>query len=194
MTTPPEKEVPRPAIVKFRASTALAVPAPQIFPSDAGIVTVTNWTERDGAGDRHRGLLVEVALDAADPADAVRRGLSPASFTLPLLSFAGTGPEALTRMLAKRGGLATARQIAWKTCHALSDVPDVTGIIDLVTRHFGDEEATHLRRFRQQFMHSTRPLHELVDDARRATRTAVETPRSGRLELFWAPADQQDIL
>src|SRR5258708_14935589 len=73
MTTPPEKEVPRPAIVKFRASTALAVPAPQIFPSDAGIVTVTNWTERDGAGDRHRGLLVEVALDAADPDDAVRR-------------------------------------------------------------------------------------------------------------------------
>jgi hypothetical protein len=280
MTTPLEQELLRPAIVKFRASTALAVAAPQIFPSDAVIVTVTNWTERDDAGDRHRGLLVEVALDATDPDDAVRRGLSPASFTLSLLSFGSsaaagslrpfiayvertddgcnvvqfaewpiepsarrmvkkegmqalvarvnglatpergrifraldwyrnalgetnvfdrfssswTGLEAINPLLAKQRGLPMTRQIACKNCHALSDVPDVTGLIDLVTRHFGDEEATHLRRFRQQFMHSTRPLHELVDDARRATRIAVEALRLGLLELFGATMDDLELL
>src|SRR5258708_23945834 len=255
MTTPPEKEVPRPAIVKFRASTALAVPAPQIFPSDAGIVTVTNWTERDGAGDRHRGLLVEVALDAADPDDAVRRGLSPASFTLSLLSFASsaaagslrpfiayvertehgcnvaqfaqrpieprarrmvkkegmqalvarvnglappergrifraldwyrnalgesnvfdrfssswTGLEAINPLLAKQRGLPTTRQIACKNWHALSADADVTAISDLVTRHFADEEAPHLRRFRQANPTPTRPPHERRANDPRAT-------------------------
>ena len=271
----------RPAIVKFRAPTALAVPAPQVFPSDIGpIVTVTNWTEHDEAGERHRGLLVEVALDAVDPDDAVRRGLGPASLTLSLLSFASSaasgslrpfisyaertddgcdvaqfaewplepssrrmlkkermqvlvarlngleeqergriyrgldwyrkalgetnvfdrfsaawiGLEALNPLLSKRRGLPTTRQIACKNCGALSEVPDVTGIIDLVTRHLGDDEATHLRRFRQQFMHSTRPLHELVEDARRATKTAVEALRFGILELFRATPDESELL
>jgi hypothetical protein len=271
----------RPAVVRFRTPTALAVPGPQIFPSDIGpIVAVTNWTERDEAGQRHRGLVVEVALDATDPDDAVRRGLGPASLTVSLLSFASSaaagslrpfiayvertddgcdveqfaewplepssrrmlkkermqvlvarlnrleeqdrgriyrgldwyrkalgetnvfdrfsaawiGLEALNPLLSKRRELPTTRQIACKNCGALSEVPDVTGIIDLVTRHLGEDEATHLRRFRQQFMHSTRPIHELVEEARRATKTAVEALRLGILELFGATRDETELL
>lgn len=272
---------PRNAVAKFRAPTALAVPGPQIFPSDVGaIVTVTNWTERDDAGERHRGLVVEVALAAADAQDALRRALGPASITLSLLSFASSaaagslrpfvvyverddggcdvtqfdewpiepsarrmltkermqtlvarlnglvekdrsrifrgldwyrnalgetnvfdrfaatwiGLEALNPLLQRRRNLPTTRQIACKNCGGVSDVPDVTGIIDLVTRRFSEDDATHLRRFRQGFMHSTRPLHELVDDARRATKTAVQALRLGLLELFDVSKDEEALL
>ncbi len=271
----------RPAIAKFRAPTALAVPGLQIFPSDIAIVTVTNWTERDEAGERHRGLVVDVALDAADPDDAVRRGLGPASRILSLLTFASAaaagslrpfvayaersddgcdvaqfdewplepnarrmlkkervkaliarsnglserergrvargldwyrqaltetnvfdrfsatwiGLESINPLLRERRGLPTTRLIACKSCGALNEAPDnISGLIDLVTRRFGEDEATHVRRFRQQFMHSTRPLHELVDDARRATKTAVDALRLGLLELFNSSPDEVELL
>ena len=68
-----ERAALRPTIAKFTVETALAVPAPQLFPMDAQlVVTVTNWTESDSAGERHRGLVVSVALDAADQHEAVR--------------------------------------------------------------------------------------------------------------------------
>ncbi len=271
----------RPAVVKFRAPTALAVPGPQVFPPDTGrVVTATNWTERDEAGERHRGLVVEVALDAAGPDDAVRRGFGSASATLALLSFgsaAAVGPlrpfvayaqrdddgcdvaqfdewplepharrmvkkeqmqaligkfnslseddrgrvfrgldwyrkalgetnvfdrfgaawiglEALNPRLRARGNLPTTRQIACKNCGTISEVPDVTGTMDLVARRFGEEEASHMRRFRQAFMHSTRPLNEIEDDARRATKTAVESLRFGLLELLNVSVEEETLL
>jgi hypothetical protein len=281
MTTTADAARMRPAVVKFRAPTALAVRGPQVFPSDSGrVVTATNWTERDEAGERHHGLVIDVALDAASPEDAVRRGLGSASATLALLSFGSSaavghlrpfvayaqrdddgcdvaqfddwplepharrmvknepmqalitkfnslaeddrgrvfrgldwyrkalgetnvfdrfgaawiGLEALNPRLRTRRGLPTTRQVTCKNCGAVTEVPDVTGAMDLVTRRFGEDEANHMRRFRQEFMHSTRPLNEVESDARRATKTAVEALRLGLLELLDVSADEEALL
>jgi hypothetical protein len=269
----------RPAIAKFTVETAIAVPAPQVFPfGDGLVVTVTNWTETDTAGERHRGLLVEVALDAVDPEDAVRGALGPAGIVTSMMSFghaAAAGPlrpyiayaeradggcdvaqhaqwpiepssrrllkkermeplvarmntiladerdrvlralewyrkaltetnvfdrfaavwiglESINPALIKRRDLPTKQTI--RTCEKCGTpvvtMDTIAGITDLLERHFGEQDRRTVRRFRQDFMHSTRPLHAIVDDAAASTNTALAALRIGLLELMNATPEE----
>jgi hypothetical protein len=66
----------------------LAVPGPQIFSEPAGaVVSVTNWIDNDEAGELHRGLFIDVDLDATTPTDSLRQSLGYASATVSLLAF-----------------------------------------------------------------------------------------------------------
>lgn len=280
MTGPGQQ--PRPAVTKFAAQTALAVPAPQIFPLEGRVVTVTNWTEKDSAGERHRGLVVEVALDAADSDEAMRLGLGPASMMVSLMSFASgaasgslrplivyvertdggcdvaqfaewpidpsarrmltkermdpvvtlmnglpiedrarvlravdwyrkalaetnvfdrfaalwIGLESINPVLIKRRSLPTTQTIRRcpKCGEPVVTMDTIAGISDLLERHFGADERKTVRRFRQEFMHSTQPLDEILGDADSSAKTAREALRTGLLELLDASKEEATVL
>lgn len=90
----------RQARVKFTAATAVAVPQMQVFPLDSGIViTVNNWTADDEAGEIHRGLVIDVDLDATDPRHAVSRAFGWGSAIVSLVAFGTSAAAASLRPL-----------------------------------------------------------------------------------------------
>lgn len=68
--------------------TALAVPGPQVFREVGGaVVSVMNWIDHDMAGELHRGLFIDVDLDAISPSECLAQSVGYASTTVSLLTF-----------------------------------------------------------------------------------------------------------